>query len=92
MVNLKKLELTEAIRARLAIVRRAEECMNGDGRLQPYSLVERLKFELAEEVIAEVARQEMVRAARVADIDRQLERRPAVVVEVTLRPKRKREA
>lgn len=92
MVKLKKLELTEAILARMAIVEKAAEHVSGDGWPISPGGVDYLKLELANEVIAEVARQEMVRASRVNEIDRQIARKPAVVVEVELRRKRNRRA
>jgi hypothetical protein len=94
MVKLRKLELTEAIRARLAIVEKGAEYVNANGCGDPisYGGLDMLKLELANEVLAEIARQEMARSSRLDQIDGQLERKPAVVVEVSLRPKRNRRA
>jgi len=83
-VRLSKLTLTDAIKARLAIVDAGERAVNADGCGSPlsYSGLDALKLEFANEVLAEIARQQMARDARVDQLEDLPMPEPVAVVDV----------
>jgi hypothetical protein len=87
MVKLSRLKLTDAIKARIAIVRFGETYVNGGG-VGPltYSDLDLLKVELANELLLELEQQEADRVAQLNDLPRP---GPVPVVEVSLHPKRR---
>jgi len=92
-MRLRKLELSEAILARLRIVEIGRQHVGGneDAALSPSGL-DALMQELGEEITAEVARQDLACQARVDAEMRDVRTRPVGVVEVELRRKRRRRA
>lgn len=87
---MRSLKITDDILYRLAIIRRGEETVDGGGTgALTHSGLDVLKAELAEEVIAAINEQAQQRALRLASID-DTPKRQAAVVEVSIRPKRRR--
>lgn len=88
-MRIKKLELTEAIRARIGVVRICQENVTGGGFGLSPSDLSYVLAELAEEVLAEVTRQELMRAERIDRVDAMVDRQPVGVVDLELRRKRR---
>lgn len=81
-----QIPITEAIRNRLKILRLAKDCVSCDPLGISYGQWEVLKLEFADEVIAEIERSDNRRAR----LEALPPREPAAVIEVSLRPKRRR--
>lgn len=84
MVKLRRLEMTDAIQARIAIARRAAELVDHGGGPVTQAALEQVQAELAAELVEEYDRQLSDRTARLEAV----ERRPVGVVEVGLYRKR----
>lgn len=82
----KRIQITEAIRSRLKILRVAEQNIGCSSAGPMYGDYEAVKLEFADEVLLEIERSED-RRARMDALPR---REPVPVVELRLSPKRRR--
>lgn len=85
--KIRRIKLTDAVRYRIALVRRAYE-LDCPHAAYDYTAIDQAKRELADELIALVEAQESVE--RAARLRRLPNRAVAAVVELSLRPKRGR--